>query len=315
MQTILGAGGALSTGLARVLPKYSSKIRLVGRDPEKVNEGDLLFKADLTDPQQVRAAVQGSEVAYLTVGLPYKLKVWQEQWPVIMNNVIRACGEADTRLVFFDNMYMYEADSLNPMKESHIVNPPSKKGKVRQEIATLLLKAIDKGELQGQIARAADFYGPSIQKVSLLTETIFKPLSQGKKANWMGKANKKHSFTYVPDAAAATALLGNTPEAYGQVWHLPTAPDPYTGEEWVQHIAEALGVEPRYRSIGTGMLGFLGFFLPMMRELAEMAYQYDRDYVFDSSKFERKFGIIATSYAEGIRQIVAADYAKQKTAP
>jgi hypothetical protein len=35
-------------------------------------------------------------------------------------------------------------------------------------------------------------------------------------------ANKKHSFIYTPDAAKATAILGNTPDAYNQVWHLPT---------------------------------------------------------------------------------------------
>lgn len=310
MQTILGAGGALGTHLARVLPAYSGQIRLVGRNPAKVNESDMLFKADLTDLQGVREAVAGSDVAYLTVGLPYKLKVWREQWPVIMENAIRACSESGTKLVFFDNMYMYGDYSLAPMKEDHGVNPPSKKGKVRQQIADRFLEAADKGEIKGLIARSADFYGPSINQTSLLTETVIKPLRQGKKANWMGKADKKHSFTYVPDAAAATALLGNKPEAYGEVWHLPTAPDPYTGSEWVYHIASEMGVEPAYRTIGSGMLRFLGLFSPLMRELAEMAYQYEKDYVFDSTKFESRFGITPTPYQEGIKQLVAAEQTK-----
>ncbi len=310
MQTILGAGGALGTHLTRVLPAYSGQIRLVGRNPAKVNEDDLLFKADLMDPQQVRSAVAGSEVAYLTVGLPYKLKVWREQWPVIMENVILACSESGSRLVFFDNMYMYGDNSLAPMKEDHEVNPPSKKGKVRQQIADRFIEATENGEIQGLIARSADFYGPSVKNTSLLTETVIKPLSQGKKANWMGEADKKHSFTYLPDAALATALLGNKPEAYGEIWHLPTAPDPYTGSEWVYHIASEMGVEPRYRTIGSGMLRFLGLFSPLMRELAEMAYQNEKDYVFDSSKIEQRFGISPTPYEEGIRQLIAAEYTK-----
>lgn len=310
MQTILGAGGALGTHLARVLPAYTRQIRLVGRNPVKVNENDLLYKADLTDLQGFREAVAGSEVAYLTVGLPYRLKVWQEQWPVIMENAIRACSETGTKLVFFDNMYMYGDHSLAPMKEDHAVNPPSKKGKIRQQIADRFLKAADKGEIQGLIARSADFYGPSVNQTSLLTETVMKPLSKGKKANWMGKADKKHSFTYVPDAAAATALLGNKPEAYGEIWHLPTAPDPYTGSEWVYHIASEMGVEPKYRTIGSGMLRFIGLFSPLMRELAEMAYQYEKDYVFDSTKIESRFGITPTSYQDGIKQMVAAEQPK-----
>lgn len=310
MQTILGAGGAIGYRLAQELPKYTDQVRLVSRNPQKVNPGDHLFSADLTDPGQTMEAVAGSDVAYLTVGLPYKLKIWQEKWPVIMENVIQACHQAEASLVFFDNMYMYDGQNLDPIREDHLVNPPSKKGKVRQAIAARLLEAIEKGEIKGVIARAADFYGPSVEKVSLLTETVIKPLSQGKKANWMGKADKKHSFTYVPDAAKATALLGNTPDAYGEVWHLPTAPNPYTGEEWVHHLAVALGVTPKYRVIGRGMLRFMGLFSPMMRELAEMAYQTDRDYVFDSSKFEKHFKFKPTSYTQGLQEVVAADFGK-----
>ncbi len=298
----------MGTALARVLPQYGKAVRLVGRNPVKVQEEDALFRADLTVLKQVKAAVEGSRVAYLTAGLPYKLKVWQAHWPVIMENCIEACAESGTRLVFFDNVYMYDAQSLNPMTEDHPIGPPSKKGKVREAIANRFTQAVEKGDIQGLIARSADFYGPSVKNVSVLTETVIKPLSEGKKANWMGPTDKKHSFTYVPDAAKATALLGNTPEAYGQVWHLPTAPDPLTGEEWIIEIARAMKVAPRYRSVSRGMLRFMGLFSPMMKELAEMAYQNDRDYVFDSSKFEKHFKIAPTPYKEGIRHIIEADY-------
>ena len=167
---------------------------------------------------------------------------------------------------------------------------------------------VNKGSIQGLIARCADFYGPSIANNSILTETVFKPLSQGKKATWLGNPDKKHSFTFTPDAARATALLGNSPEAWGEVWHLPTAPNPYTGNEWITHVAEALDAEPRYRAVGRPLVRFLGLFSPIMRETSEMLYQYDRDYVFDSSKFEGHFDLKPTPYREGIRQVVEADY-------
>jgi len=57
------------------------------------------------------------------------------------------------------------------------------------------------------------------------------------------------------------------------------------------------------------MVRILGWFMPVMRESVEMMYQYNRPYVFDSSKFERAFGQAPTSYAEGIREIVQTDYA------
>ena len=43
-----------------------------------------------------------------------------------------------------------------------------------------------------------------------------------------------------------------------------------------------------------------------MRELAEMLYQNDRDYVFDSTRFEERFRFTPTPYEEGIRSTVEA---------
>ncbi|MBC2839528.1 NAD-dependent epimerase/dehydratase family protein [Robiginitalea sp. SC105] len=308
MQTILGSGGAIGKALANDLRAYTSDIRLVSRNPEKAGSETEIFAADLTDADQTRNAVAGSEVAYLTVGLPYSHKTWAAAWPRIMENAIEACSHHGTRLVFFDNVYMYSKARLDPMTENHPVDPPSKKGQVRARIAQMLMDATKEGRLEALIARSADFYGPAVKNVSILAETVIKPLSQGKKANWLGRADKKHSFTYVPDASRATALLGNSPGAYGEVWHLPTAPDPYTGKEWVEYIAKALGTEPAYREVGKYMLQILGLFMPVMRETVEMIYQYDRDYVFDSSKFESRFSLTPTPYAEGIRQVVASDF-------
>ena len=82
MQTILGAGGAIANELARALAEFTNQIRLVSRQPKPVNETDQLVVADLTDAQATEQAVKGSEVVYLTVGLPYRTKIWQKHWPV-----------------------------------------------------------------------------------------------------------------------------------------------------------------------------------------------------------------------------------------
>ena len=82
MQTILGAGGTIANELAKALSEFTNQIRLVGRQPKLVNETDQLVAADLTDAQATEQAVKGSEVVYLTVGLPYHTKIWQKHWPV-----------------------------------------------------------------------------------------------------------------------------------------------------------------------------------------------------------------------------------------
>ena len=45
----------------------------------------------------------------------------------------------------------------------------------------------------------------------------------------------------------------------------------------------------------------LGIFIPILKEMPEMMYQYDRDYIFDSSKFEERFNFKPTTYQEGIK--------------
>ena len=67
MQTILGANGTIGSVLTKELVNYTDKIRLVSRNPRKVNESDELFPADLSNPAFVDQAVEGSDVVYLDV--------------------------------------------------------------------------------------------------------------------------------------------------------------------------------------------------------------------------------------------------------
>ena len=83
-----------------------------------------------------------------------------------------------------------------------------------------------------------------------------------------------------------------------------------TGKGWIEAIASEMGVEPKYQVAPKFMIRILGLFDPIMKEFTEMTYQYDRDYVFDSSKFEDIFDFKATPYLEGIRNIVEVDYKK-----
>jgi nucleoside-diphosphate-sugar epimerase len=302
MQTILGASGTIGIELAKSLKLYTDKIRIVSRKPKKVNETDELFPADLTDAAQVDKAIAGSDIVYLTIGFEYKLKVWQKNWPALMSTLIESCKKHKAKLVFFDNIYMYDKSEMPHMTENSVINPSSKKGKVRAEIAQMILNEVAKGTLTALIARSADFYGPNAN--NNITQMIIDNFKKGKKADWIAKADKMHNFTYTPDAGKATALLGNTVDAYNQVWHLPTSHEKMTGKQWIEAIAKEMNVQPKFRVLPVWMMGILGIFMPQIRELRDISYQSDRDYFFDSSKFEKRFGITATPVSVGIRETV-----------
>ena len=300
MQTIIGAGGAIGIPLAKELTKYTTDIRLVGRNPKKINATDEIHAADLHDPSTVDAAVAGSEVVYVVVGFEYNLKIWQKTWPPFMAAVIEACKKHHAKLVFFDNVYAYDVSAIPHMTENSPINPLSKKGVVRRRIHDMIMNEVKKGTLTALIARAADFYGPD-NKASGLSIMVAQKYLKKQTAQAFGDVDRVHTYTYTPDAGKATAQLGNTPDAYGQVWHVPTTKARLSNRQWAEIIAKEAGVPPKIQAVPAWLMKLLGLFVPVMREFPEMLYQYDRDYVFDSSKFEQRFGWVASEPEDGVK--------------
>jgi len=302
-QTILGSGGAIGIPLAKELKNYTSEIRLVSRNPKKVNDTDELYPLDLNDLRKLPDAIKGSSIVYLTIGFEYNLKIWQERWPRLMRAVIDACQLHGAKLVFFDNVYMYARSAIPFMTEESAILPPSRKGAVRNEVAQMINTAVEQKKLTALIARAADFYGPDNNN-SALEQMVARNLLAGKKVQTFGNPDKIHTYTYTPDAAKATALLGNSEDAWNQVWHLPTTKELLTGYQWIGLFARELNIEPKIRHVPTWMLRLLGLFIPVMKEFPEMMYQYEQDYTFDSTKFEKRFGWLATSPADGVKEML-----------
>ena len=306
MQTILGAGGAIGIELARVLPHYTTDpVRLVSRNPKKVNDSDALLSADLNDPTQVSRALAGSTVTYLTIGYDYNTKLWQERWPVLIKNVVDACIQHQSKLVFFDNVYAIGGDNVTHITEASPMSPSSKKGDVRAAVDRHILEAVEAGKLDAIIARAPDFFGP-IKDKSVTMNLIYDNMMKGKKAQWFCDANKMHSTGYTPDLGLGTAMLGNTPSAYNQIWNLPTDPHAPTGHEWATLFAHELHKPGGVQVLPGWGIRALGLFVPVLKEVYEMRYQYDRDYFFDSAKFNNAFAYTPTTNSEAVKQTVAA---------
>jgi nucleoside-diphosphate-sugar epimerase len=302
--TILGAGGTIGNGLAKLFAANSRPFRLVGRNPRATPGATETLAADLTDKDQTIRAVAGSSVVYLLAGIKYDHKVWHEMWPRIMSNTIEASKRAGARLIFFDNVYMYGRVS-GPMTEETPFNPCSKKGEIRAKIASTLINEWKSGALTGLIARAADFYGPDARN-GVPNLLVFEPFARKKKASWLMNDSVPHSLTYTPDAAQSLVRLAERGTAWNQTWHVPTTPNPPTGRDFIALAAKELGVAPKYRVLSRSMIRVAGWFDPLVAESYEMLYQSDSPYLFDSSKFAREFGFAGTPYADGIRTTAAS---------
>ena len=301
MHTILGAGGSIATALTNVLTENEQTVRLISRRPVATNSPLVSWQqGDLLDAQRVTEVTKGAEIIYLCAGLKYDAKVWQEQWPIIMDNVIAAARAHDARLLFFDNIYMYGLVD-GPITEETAYCPVSEKGKVRAEIADTLMAEVGAGRLRAGIARAPDFYGITGDN-SFLDSMVLHKFAKGERAMWVGKTDKLHNFIYVPDAARAMYILAQHPESDNQVWHLPT-PVPITGDAMLALAAEAYGVPNKHFTINKFLLRTVGLFDPVVQGTVEMYYQYDHDYRFNSDKFEQKFGVQPTPYRDALQEL------------
>ncbi len=294
IHTILGAGGAIATNLLKVLQDANESVRLVSRSGKEVF-GTESRKANVLQKDELREALQGAAIVYFLIGIEYKIDIWKRDWPIIMQNVIDVCAELKIPFIFVDNVYMYGQVSVN-MTEATPFNPCSEKGKVRAQIATMLLEAIRTGKVTATIARSADFYGPGSFEVSFFHQLVTKNVKAGKKAQWLSNANLPHSLTYTVDIAKALYVLAKDPSSFNQTWHLPTASPALTGKELTQMSGSTkqVSVLPKW------LLKILGVFIPVMKETVEMVYQYEHPYHFDSSKFQRKYNFTPTSYRVGV---------------
>jgi nucleoside-diphosphate-sugar epimerase len=309
MFTILGAGGAIGDVLEKELTNAGKPVRLVARKQRQPSAQQEFVSADIMKLDQTIQAVTGSEVVFLLIGLKYDIKVWQAMWPSIMANTIEACKRAKAKLIFFDNVYMYGKVN-GAMTEETPFHPVSKKGEIRAQIATTLLNEMKAGNITAAIARAADFYGPDGRN-SVLNILVVDKLSKGQTASWLVNDSVKHSYSFVPDSGKALAVMAGDEKTWNQTWHVPTASNPPTGREFIQMFANEFGVEPKYRVLSKTMVKLAGLFDSNIRELHEMLYQYQSDYIFDSTKFERAFDFKPTSYKEGIRITIQA-YRKKR---
>lgn len=298
LHTILGATGTIATELIPILKSHQLNIRLVSRTPQQI-EGTESVAADMLNYDQVLKAVTGSEVVYLIVGIAYNADIWKKEWPVIMRNVIDACIATGAKLIFFDNVYMYGRVN-GTMTENTPCFPSSKKGRVRIEIARMLLQEMAAGTIKAAIARAVDFYGPGVTDKSAAGTLVFNNMKKGKTAQWPINADVPRSYNYTPDAAEALYILASHEKSFGQVWHLPSV-SPLTGRQFIKLAAKYMNSSDQVTVLPKWLLKVIGFFNPFMKEAYEMNYQDEFSFQFSSAKFEKAFNFTPTPYEDAVK--------------
>ena len=220
----------------------------------------------------------------------------------MLDNALEATRKAGAKFVYFDNTYMYPQNNVPQTEETRFA-PRGRKGHVRALMANRVLDEMQRGDIPVLIGRAPEFYGP--EKTQSFTNTlIIDRLKQHKRPRVPVRDDTLRTLIWTPDASRALALLGNTPEAYGQTWHLPCCDERLTYQQFVTLACEVFGQPADYSVLGKLAFAATALFSQGAREMRELLPRYEADNLFDSTKFKEHFpAFTVTSYRKGLENI------------
>jgi hypothetical protein len=116
----------------------------------------------------------------------------------------------------------------------------------------------------------------------------------------------------VNDVADGLVTLGTDARARNHLWHLPVNPAEST-RRTIARAGHALGLSIGATAVPTWLLRTLGVFSPMLREVAEMTYQWQAPFVLDDTRFCTTFGGSATPWDVAMQRTAA--WARSEYAP
>jgi nucleoside-diphosphate-sugar epimerase len=295
--------GAMGAAIMHELITRGKRVRMVNRSGKPAlatgSPAGVEFRAaDVFNAESALSAAEGATHIYQAAQPEYH--EWAEKFPPMQRNILSAAAALDARLIVVENLYMYGDPNGQPIREDLPYRPVAKKGVVRTQMTDELWQAHAKGSVRVVTGRGADFYGPGYM---IMGEQVFYPALAGKQANGLFQLDIPHSFTYTVDFGKALVILGEHESAFGQAWHVPT-PEPITQRDLISLAFEAAGTTPKIGAINMLMMRIGGLFMPGARETLEMAYEFDKPFVLDSSRFTQKFGMQPTPYRDAIRATV-----------
>ena len=273
-----------------------------GRDTEALREVDVAT-GDLMDAGFATRAAQGAASVYQTLNPEYHR--WAEDFPPLQRSVLAAAEGNGARFVNMDNVYSYGRPDGRPLTEESPQEPHTRKGRVRLDMADELWAAHRAGRVEVVSGRASDYYGPGAGIASPLGDRVLAPVVAGKRVSLFGDPGLVHSYTYLPDIGEGLAVLGTRQGVTGSAWHLPNDPEPWTSRAMVEELFRLAGTTGRIGSLPTIAVRAVGLVNPTVRELVEMAYEFDEPFVVDSSRIA-SLGLRATPIPVALERTLAA---------
>ncbi|MEV0531869.1 NAD-dependent epimerase/dehydratase family protein [Kitasatospora sp. NPDC050463] len=300
LHVVMGFGPA-GAATARLLAGQGHSVRVVTRSGRSPEPGIEHVAADAADSGRLIELCQGAAAIHSCAAPAYHR--WVKDWPPLASSACAAAEASGAVLVMLGNLYGY-GPVEGPMTEKLPLAATGPKGRVRAALWEQARQLHERGRIKAVEVRASDFFGPGVTVGGHLAGRVVPRVLRGKSVSTMGDPDVPHSWSYLPDVARALVEVAGEERAWGRAWHVPTAPA-LSSREMVDRLAARAGTGPvAVRALPPAVVGVASLFSPLVRELKEIRYQFDRPFVIDSSAYEAEFAVRATLVDEQVAATV-----------
>ena len=305
MKHVIFGSGPLGRAVLTQLLERQEPVRVVNRSGamQGIPSSVEVVKADAYDVDSAKRAAASASVIYNCAAPEYSVKAWQTQLPLLWGNIAQSAATHSAKLVIGDNLYMYDQADASNIREDRPMHSTAGKGKARIAVTEQMLELHRTGQVEIAFVRGADFYGPHGTDQSQFGSRMIPPLLRHQAAQVIGPSNAPHSITYLPDFGRALVMVAQRDDAFGQAWHVPNAPA-RSRLEVITILAAIIGAPLKIQAMGKPMVSVLGLFIPILREVAEMGYQFEKPYIVNHDKFVAAFGDIHTPLKTALERTV-----------
>lgn len=290
LHVVTGAGPVGWT-VAEQLAEQGHSVRMLTRSGSGPEHPMIERRSVDIESDDLHPHLDGATAVYHCTHVAYTNSAWRAKLEAMEQRVLDAA--AGTVVVFPESLYAYGRID-GPIRE----DSPRKATFRKLGVRTQLLDARDRHATPTVSVAASDFYGPRVM-TSHMGERVIANILAGKPIRVIAAADLPHSFTYVPDLAAAMITAAASPSMWNTVLHAPTAPA-VSQRTMIEMYSAAAGLPtPKVGVIAPWLMRALSVVPGPTRELGDTLYQFRYPYVLDSTRSEAILGLEPTSLAEG----------------
>lgn len=301
--------GPIGRTLAHLLADQGHEVLVLSRSgglPGNLSDtpprGVVADTVDATDAAELTAAADGADALHNCVNPPYHR--WATRWPPIADALLTAAERTGAVLVTAGNLYGYGRGTTTMTEGSPLASTETK-GRVRAEMWDQARRRHEAGDLRATEIRGSDYLGPGAEAHAHAGPRMLAPMLAGRTLRPLGSADQPHTWTYLPDFAAAMAAAACTASAWGSAWHVPS-PEPLSYRQLATRFARAAGApEPRISPLPIPVVRLLGAVAPMLREIAAVGYQFTEPFVMESAVSAATLGVTATDWDTIVAETLA----------